>query len=129
MFGIVALHLENNHGLVAQYHSLVTNSARIILSTVGTRGDAERIADTLVTERLAACVNIVPGVKSVYWWDDAVQHDEEQLLVMKSVEGSVDALRERLHAIHPYDLPEFVVLTAADISPRYLDWLEQSTKS
>jgi periplasmic divalent cation tolerance protein len=105
------------------------SDGRIILSTVASREEAERLASHLVTERLAACVNIVPGVVSLYWWNDAIQRDEELLLVIKTVEHNVEALRQRLSTLHPYELPEFLVLKPSEISPQYQTWLNESTRT
>jgi periplasmic divalent cation tolerance protein len=107
----------------------MASDGRIILSTVASREEAERLASHLVTERLAACVNIVPGVLSLYWWNDAIQRDEELLLVIKTVEHNVEALRQRLATLHPYELPEFLVLTPSEISPQYQTWLNESTRT
>ena len=91
-----------------------------------TAPDAEvgtRIARALVEERLAACVNLVPGVRSLYRWEGAVQEDAEVLLMVKTREERVDALAARVRELHPYDLPEVLALPASGGSADYLAWV------
>ena len=82
----------------------------LVLTTVARAEDAERIAQELVGRRLAACVNVLPGVRSIYRWKGAVERDEERLLVIKTRADRFEALRETLLALHPYELPEVVAL-------------------
>lgn len=103
-------------------------SALICLSTCPERETAERIADALVEERLAACVNIVPGLTSVYRWQDQIRRDEELLLVIKTHSDRLDALRQRIDELHPYELPELIAVEAADGLPAYLDWVRAETR-
>jgi periplasmic divalent cation tolerance protein len=91
-----------------------------------TAPDAEvgaRLARAIVEERLAACVNVVPGVRSIYRWQGAVQDDTEVLLVMKTRADRVDALGARVRELHPYDVPEVLALAAAGGSADYLAWV------
>ncbi|NLG63418.1 MAG: divalent-cation tolerance protein CutA, partial [Candidatus Cloacimonetes bacterium] len=88
---------------------------------------AERLGERLVEERLAACANIVPGIVSIYRWDDRVQRDEEVLIVLKTEQERVEALRERVVTLHPYDVPEVVVLPITGGHVPYLEWLTRST--
>lgn len=97
--------------------------ARIVLTTVGSREIALTIGRTVVDQRLAACVNIVDRIQSIYRWQGAVHDESEVLLIIKTVAGQVDALRERLHELHPYEVPEFVVIAPEALSERYLAWL------
>jgi len=102
-------------------------SERVVaLSTVGSAEDAERIARALVERRLAACVNVVPGVVSVYRWKGGVERDEERLLVIKTRAGKLDALREALVELHPYELPELVAMPIQAGHAPYLAWLDES---
>ena len=102
-------------------------SERVVaLSTVGSAEDAERIARALVERRLAACVNVVPGVVSVYRWRGGVERDEERLLVIKTRADRLEALREALVEIHPYELPELVAMPIQAGHAPYLAWLDES---
>lgn len=91
--------------------------------------EAEQIAMTIVRERLAACANIIPGMKSIYWWDGKVAEDTETVLVLKTPGDTLEALRGRVTALHSYDLPCVVALEIADASPEYLAWLVRETRS
>ena len=102
-------------------------SERVVtLTTVATAEDAERIARSLVERRLAACVNVVPGVVSVYRWKGEVCRDEERLLVIKTRGDRLEALREALVGLHPYELPELVAVPIAAGHEPYLAWLDES---
>lgn len=103
--------------------SSATESAVIVLTTIGADTDAAELARTLVEQRLVACVNIVAGVTSVYRWKDGVEQDEEQLLVIKTTMDMLEALQARLRELHPYELPEFVVIQVSGGSQAYLGWL------
>jgi periplasmic divalent cation tolerance protein len=96
----------------------------VVLSSVGSAEDAERIARALVERRLAACVNVVPGLVSVYRWKGAVERDEERLLVIKTRRDRFDALREAIASLHPYEVPELVALPVEAGNPAYLAWLD-----
>ncbi len=99
-----------------------------VFATCGGREEADRIARTLVEERLAACVNVLPGVTSVYRWEGALQEDEEVVLLAKTREALADAVRARIEALHAYDLPCVVVLPhGASGSARYRAWVEEQT--
>lgn len=88
---------------------------------------ALRIADALVAERLAACVNVLPGVTSVYRWQGAVERTGEVLLIIKTSAGRLPALTARLPQLHPHELPELVAVQAAAGLPAYLDWVAAET--
>ena len=100
----------------------------LCLATCPDAACAERIATALVEERLAACVNIVPGLTSVYRWQDQIRRDEELLLVIKTHSDRLDALRQRIDELHPYELPELIAVEAADGLPAYLDWVRAETR-
>lgn len=87
---------------------------------------APEIARRVVEERLCACVNIVPSVRSFFRWEGEVEEAEESLLVAKTAASTFDALRDRLHALHPYDVPEVIALDVSAGSPAYLAWLLDS---
>ncbi|MDX1584880.1 MAG: divalent-cation tolerance protein CutA [Thermoanaerobaculia bacterium] len=101
---------------------------RIVLTTIDTRESAETLAKKIVEQRLAACVNVIDKVISVYWWESEVQTGDEWLLMIKTMPGHLDALEEFITEHHPYDLPEFVVLTPGSVSKEYRDWVESSTR-
>ena len=98
----------------------------IVLTTVGSSFDVEPLARGLVERRLAACVNVVDQVRSIYRWKDKVEDDREQLLIIKTTSEQVDELRGALVAMHPYDVPEFVVIRIDELSDAYRTWLIES---
>ena len=108
----------------------MSSSAEVILvlTTIGADADAAALARTLVEERLAACVNIGAPMTSVYRWKGAVEEDREQPMVIKTTGDRLAALEARLRALHPYDLPEFLVLSASGGSTEYLDWVRDSVE-
>jgi periplasmic divalent cation tolerance protein len=95
----------------------------IVLTTVSPEFDAKALAHALVEAQLAACVNIVERIHSVYRWEGRVHDDAEQFLIIKTADTRVDALREELFKRHPYDVPEFVVLPVGATSDAYGAWL------
>lgn len=97
-----------------------------MLTTLGADADAAALARTLVDERLAACVNILPTMTSVYRWQGKVEQDREQQIVIKTATDRVPALMVRLRELHPYELPECLVLSATG-SGEYLAWVAGST--
>ncbi len=102
--------------------------ARVVvaLSTAPSPAVARRLARTLVEERLCACVNVVPGVRSLYRWKGKLHDDHELLLVMKLAAARVPALKKRLLELHPYEMPELVVLGVAGGHAPYLSWVATS---
>ena len=99
----------------------------VVLTTVGADFDARGLAHSLVEARVAACVNIVPAIHSVYRWEGRVTDDAEQLLIVKTTRERVDDLRAELFKHHPYDVPEFVVLNVDAMSDGYGAWLLGAT--
>lgn len=99
----------------------------VVLTTLPSGADAAAFARSLVTERLAACVNLHGEMTSVYRWEGAVSEDTERQLVIKTSRAQVGPLWERLRDLHPYDVPEFLVLPIIDGSDAYLRWLGDST--
>jgi periplasmic divalent cation tolerance protein len=100
----------------------------VVLSALGAPPDAQRIARTLVEERVAACVNIVPGITSIYRWKGAVEQEGEVLLVIKTMAQQVDALKARLLELHPYELPEVVVIPIVGGHGAYLAWIAEQVR-
>ncbi len=101
-------------------------NARIVLTTAGSAGEARRLAQALVEKRLAACVNIVPQVESVYRWQGKVETATEWLLIVKTTAGAFAAVRDTIRTLHSYDLPECVMLEVSDGEEKYLEWIEAS---
>jgi periplasmic divalent cation tolerance protein len=99
----------------------------LVLTTLPQDGDPLAFARALVNERLAACVNVQPPMTSVYVWEGEVAEDAEHQLTMKTLRSRVPALWERLRELHPYDVPEFIVLPIIDGSDAYLKWIADST--
>jgi periplasmic divalent cation tolerance protein len=96
----------------------------VVLMTAGSQEEADRIANALVTKMLAACVNVLPGVTSVYRWEGELQRDQEWLLVVKSTRDVLDDLVQCVQALHSYDLPEVIALPVVGGSEAYLRWVD-----
>jgi periplasmic divalent cation tolerance protein len=101
---------------------------RVVLCTCPPDAAAQ-IARVLLEEKLVACVNIVPGVKSLYWWKDAVAEDTEALMVIKTPAHLYDRLEVRLAELHPYEVPEILGLDAEHGAEPYVSWVLDSTAS
>jgi periplasmic divalent cation tolerance protein len=99
------------------------------LCTCPDAASARRIADALVEARLAACVNVLPGITSVYRWQGKVEQADEVLLVAKTVRARLDALTRQVQALHPYELPEVVAVEISGGLPAYLDWIAAETRT
>jgi periplasmic divalent cation tolerance protein len=100
----------------------------VAFTTAPDEAVALRIARALVEERLAACANLVPGVRSIYRFRGVVEDEREVLLVIKTCADRVEALADRLRALHPYEVPELVVMAAAGGLAPYLDWVRAETR-
>ena len=99
----------------------------IVLTTVGADVNAGAMAAALVEDRLAACVNVLPEMDSYFRWRGAVEQAQERQLVIKTTAAQLPALEARLKELHPYELPEFLVLTARQASEAYGRWIAEST--
>lgn len=100
-----------------------------MITNLPDRAAAERLADTLIAARLAACVNILAPCRSVYRWKGAVQHDEEHPVLIKTTAERYGALEAAVRAAHPYELPEIVAVPIERGLPEYLDWVAAETKA
>ena len=106
----------------------MTTNCVVVWTTVSVDTDWLALASTLVEERLAACVSVLPEMESIYRWQEGVERDCERQVVIKTTADRVPDLRARLLALHSYELPEFLVLPIIDGSDDYLAWVSQSTK-
>jgi periplasmic divalent cation tolerance protein len=102
--------------------------ALVVLVTAPGADRAAEIARALVEERLAACGNVVPGLRSIYRWEGRVQDDAEALLLLKTTRDRFEALRERILALHPYQVPEVIALPVEAGSAPYLEWIRAETR-
>ncbi|KAL5209375.1 hypothetical protein ABZP36_004998 [Zizania latifolia] len=100
----------------------------VVYVTVPNREAGKKLSQSIISEKLAACVNIVPGIESVYWWEGKVQTDAEELLIIKTREALLDALTEHVKANHEYDVPEVIALPITGGNTQYLEWIKNSTK-
>ena len=103
------------------------NDCVVVWTTIRRTADGHDMASILVNERLAACVNVMPEMESVYRWKDQVETDLERQIVIKTTVARLAALRSRLHELHDYEVPEFIVLPIAGGSEGYLTWIREST--
>lgn len=103
-------------------------SARIVLATAPDAAVAKQIALALLEKRLVACVNVLPGVTSHYRWQGQIEETSEVMLVAKTSVERLAALEIAFHELHPYDTPEFIVVAAEHVAPRYLAWLGEETR-
>jgi periplasmic divalent cation tolerance protein len=99
---------------------------RIVLSTAGSEEEARKLAQHLVENRLAACVNIVPQIESVYRWQGKVESSREWLLIIKTTAERCGAVSSAIQELHSYDIPECVIVAIDDGSDAYLEWIENS---
>ena len=112
---------------IPEHQARITAMPLLCLSTCPDAETAATIARRLVEERLAACVNQLPGVVSTYRWQGRIHEDAEVLLLIKTTRERLDALRDRLAELHPYEVPELVAFEIADGLPPYLAWLARET--
>ncbi|XP_022132074.1 protein CutA, chloroplastic [Momordica charantia] len=100
----------------------------VVYVTVPNREAGKKLAESIVKEKLAACVNIVPGIESVYQWKGEIQTDPEELLIIKTRQSLLGSLTDHVKANHPYEVPEVIALRITGGSLEYLDWIKSSTK-
>jgi len=104
------------------------SEAVIAFTTTNTKKEASKLARSMVEQRLAACVQLIPKIQSFYEWEGAIRDESEFLLMIKTTQEKVLALREYIDAKHSYECPEFVVVDIDDALPAYLSWIEEVTK-
>jgi periplasmic divalent cation tolerance protein len=107
----------------------MTEQVIVALSTCPDEATARRISEVLLSERLATCVNRVTGMTSMYFWDGRLQDDPEILLIIKTTAARITGLEARLKVLHPYELPELVILSVAGGNERYLQWVRSGVAS
>ena len=99
----------------------------IILSNTNSMDSAETISTFLVKEKLAACVNIIPKIKSIYSWDNKIEKDEEFLMVIKTKQALFELVKEKIILLHPYEIPEIISIKIDDGTSDYLNWIKNNT--
>ncbi|UCE81778.1 MAG: divalent-cation tolerance protein CutA [Deltaproteobacteria bacterium] len=100
----------------------------IVIFVTAPEDEAPELARTLVDERLVACVNIVPGLRSIYWWQGQVEDEPEVLCIMKTRSHLFEALRDRVRELHSYEVEEIIALPMLAGNPPYLDWIKENTQ-
>ena len=98
----------------------------IVFVTCDSKQQADEIAQALINEKLAACVNVVPAISSCYIWEGKLTWSDELLMLIKTTRGRFEQLRNRVIALHSYDLPEIVAVSIEDANQKYLDWIDTS---
>ncbi|KAH1057644.1 hypothetical protein J1N35_035709 [Gossypium stocksii] len=116
---VQAVKMEGNSNIVPSI---------VVYVTVPSREAGRKLAGSIVKEKLAACVNIVPGLESVYLWEGKINSDPEEMLIIKTRQSLLEALTEHVKANHEYDVPEVIALPITGGSPEYLEWLKNSTR-
>jgi len=101
----------------------------IMFTAAGPKEEARKIARSLVESRLAACVNVIPKIESVYRWEDNVQAAEEWLLLIKTSSMNFEAVQEAIRKLHSYDLPECIAIKITEGEEKYLEWLTENSHS
>lgn len=105
-----------------------THDALLVLSNVPDRAAAEAIARNLLQQRLAACVNILPAVRSIYRWQGAIEEAEELTMLIKSTQKHYAEMESAIRALHPYDVPEIIAIPISTGLPAYLNWIADETR-
>ena len=99
---------------------------KLVLTTASSQEEARKLANALVERRLAACVNILPKIYSIYRWKEQIEEVQEFLLLIKTTQSAISKLREAIQELHSYEIPECIVLAIEDGSESYLKWIEGS---
>ena len=98
----------------------------VLLCTTGSLDEASNISEHLVGNHLVACVNIIPGIRSVFWWNNKVQHDNECLMIIKTEESRIPDIERSIRLLHSYENPELIAFPVQYGRPEYLSWIAQS---
>ncbi|MCS7303361.1 MAG: divalent-cation tolerance protein CutA [Bacteroidota bacterium] len=99
----------------------------VVLTTVSTQEQANNLAQQLLNERLIACSTVIPAVTSHYWWEGKITSETETVLLIKTREDCIEQLKKRILELHPYNVPEFIVLKASAVADAYAAWIEEVT--
>ncbi len=100
----------------------------IILSNTNSIENAKLIANTLVKEKFAACVNIIPQIKSIYFWNNEITEDDEYLMVIKTKKELFESVKNKIIELHPYEVPEIISFDITNGTKNYLEWIDNCTK-
>ena len=106
----------------------MTSKYHIAVTTCPTLEIATQLANDVIEQQLAACVNIIPAIKSVYKWKGKIEHDSESLLIIKTMKQQLASLEKLVLKLHPYETPEFISMPIESGSKAYLDWITTSLK-
>ncbi len=123
-----AAHIRGINAETGQIRYLAPMKHYLVINTCPDLATAQRLAEIVVGGKFAACVNVVPGVQSIYAWNGALQHDQECLLYIKTRADRYAALEEALRRHHPYELPEIIAVPIESGLPAYLAWVDQQTE-
>ncbi|MFQ5896708.1 MAG: divalent-cation tolerance protein CutA [Candidatus Methylomirabilia bacterium] len=108
---------------------MIPRGALVVLVTTPSVEEGQRIARAVVAEHLAACVNVVPGLRSVFFWEGQLQEESEALLVIKTSRERYEALQRRVFELHTYSVPEVLALPVEAGSPSYLAWVDEAVRT
>lgn len=100
----------------------------VVYVTVPNKEEGKKLAQSIIKEKLAGCVNRVPGIESIYWWNDKIETDAEELLIIKTRQSLLEALTAHVKANHPYEVPEVISLPISGGNHDYLKWLKENTR-
>ncbi|XP_014501129.1 protein CutA 1, chloroplastic isoform X2 [Vigna radiata var. radiata] len=117
-----------SHSAIRMEANSTTVPSIVVYVTVPNKDAGKKLAESIVTEKLAACVNRVPGIESVYQWEGKIQTDSEELLIIKTRQSLLEALTEHVKANHEYDVPEVISLPITGGNLKYLEWIKESTR-
>lgn len=106
----------------------ISDNFSVLFITVPSQEEGERFAEELVREKLAACVNLIPGIKSFYWWEGKIENAPEVLLVVKTLSEKLDSLTKWVKAHHSYTVPEVISMKIEQGNPSYLQWIKESVE-
>ena len=106
----------------------MTTPLLTLMTTLPDRDSARQLAQKLVGEQLAACVNILPGVESIYFWQGKIEQSDEVLLLIKVPEAGYEAVQQRLKTLHPYQVPELIALPVVKALSEYVQWAHEMTR-